>query len=142
MNLFNGCHRRTVLKYILLQLPGTVLLILSLFILDYWVNLQTPWFWGLILLWILKEIVLFPLTWKSYQSPGPEADETLIGMTGRVITAIDPEGVIEVRGELWAASCHGSLRPMQPGELVKVIARSGLKLEVAFDADPEGSQLN
>ena len=31
--------------------------------------------------------------------------EGMIGLLGRVVVALDPQGVVKVRGELWKASC-------------------------------------
>jgi len=135
MKLFAGCRRRTVLNYILLQLPGTGLLILVLTILDHWIKLQPLWFWGVLLLWILKEIILFPLTWRAYQGGGEETGQALVGMTGEVVATLNPEGMIEVRGELWNALCSEEEQPLQVGQTVRIIARSGLVLQVILERE-------
>ena len=57
----------------------------------------------------------------------------LIGMTGRVTKALNPEGMISVRGELWKAR-SGS--PLNEGERVEVIEVRGLELRVR-QAEPQ-----
>ena len=58
---------------------------------------------------------------------GPEA---MIGTTGKVVSACDPEGRIRLRGELWKARCEV---PVPVGAKVKVLALDGLTLEVEPD---------
>lgn len=55
--------------------------------------------------------------------------EGLIGLSGRVRTAIDPDtpGQVDVRGEIWRAR---SLSALTPGTPVRIVAREGLTLMV------------
>jgi membrane-bound serine protease (ClpP class) len=53
--------------------------------------------------------------------------ETLIGETGRVVTACRPDGQVEVNGELWQARCASGA---DVGEQVRVVARERLRLTV------------
>jgi membrane-bound serine protease (ClpP class) len=56
----------------------------------------------------------------------------MIGLIGRAETAIDPEGTIFVRGELWKARSKVSIAR---GEMVKVTGMDGLRLEVEAEKD-------
>ncbi len=61
--------------------------------------------------------------------------EELVGMVGKVVEELDPEGVIKVRGELWkAVSRNGSRVPV--GEEVRVVEVRGLTLIV----EPSGKR--
>jgi membrane-bound serine protease (ClpP class) len=51
----------------------------------------------------------------------------MIGLRGRAETAIAPEGIVFVRGELWKARSHMKIAP---GETVRVIGVEGLTLRV------------
>ena len=59
----------------------------------------------------------------------------MIGTRGRVVTALDPEGWVRIRGELWSArSVSGEL---QPGSAIVVTGQERLKLEVSDGTTPE-----
>jgi membrane-bound serine protease (ClpP class) len=52
----------------------------------------------------------------------------MIGTTGTVSTALNPEGWVKIRGELWSAtSVSGEMRP---GDKIIVTGQKRLKLEV------------
>lgn len=53
--------------------------------------------------------------------------ETLVGATGRVVTACRPRGQVRVQGELWSARCEGGA---EVGETVRVRGLEGLTLFV------------
>jgi membrane-bound serine protease (ClpP class) len=61
----------------------------------------------------------------------------MIGTKGRVTSALNPEGWVKIRGELWSAkSLSGEI---QPGRDVIVTGQKRLKLEVK-ESDPAGNQ--
>ena len=53
--------------------------------------------------------------------------ETLIGARAEVVTPCRPEGQVRIQGELWRARCEAGA---DPGDTVRVVARSGLTLLV------------
>ena len=63
--------------------------------------------------------------------------ETLIGETGRVVTACRPDGQVEVNGELWQARCAAGA---DVGRQVRVVGRDRLRLTVepVEDGTPAG----
>jgi membrane-bound serine protease (ClpP class) len=71
--------------------------------------------------------VLIPVLEKSRLQPLVDDDTSLIGARGRVVSAIDPVGTVNVRGELWTAN---SDQPLQSGEEVVVVERDGLNIFV------------
>ena len=56
--------------------------------------------------------------------------EGLLGERGEVVEALDPDGRVRVRGELWAAR---SSEPAIAGRRVRITAVDGLTLEVEPD---------
>jgi membrane-bound serine protease (ClpP class) len=52
----------------------------------------------------------------------------MVGQTGVVRTAIDPEGQVLVEGELWRAVTPDG--PVPAGELVQIVSVDGLTLTV------------
>jgi membrane-bound serine protease (ClpP class) len=61
------------------------------------------------------------------QKPKWLDDETLLGKDGEVVSTLDPVGTVRVHGELWRAR---SGEVIEPGRPVRVVARSGLELQV------------
>ncbi|HYR48418.1 MAG TPA: nodulation protein NfeD [Candidatus Polarisedimenticolia bacterium] len=66
--------------------------------------------------------------WIARHSPVAAGAETLIGASGEARQDIAPEGLIFVGGALWKATTSGP--PIHEGTPVKVVGRTGLRLEV------------
>jgi len=95
---------KTTLRYTRYQLPG-LLLIAAVLFLVYQFIAYPLWIaftiWGL---WLVKDIVLFPFTWKAYIR---DERDKLVGKTGRVVqTFRDGHGRVLVDGEYWKALAH------------------------------------
>lgn len=127
-----GLSTRVVLKYALLQIPGLALLILILLFIQRWVDLPLYFFWGSVILWIAKDAILFPFVWRSYDSRGEGAADTLLGEKGIAKERLAPSGYVQVRGELWRAKAIGD-HPIEKGDRVLVLSISGLTLLVTSD---------
>ena len=54
--------------------------------------------------------------------------ETMIGSKGKVVKPLAPEGLVRIKGELWAAKSTG--RRIDTGEEIIVVGQDGLKLTV------------
>jgi membrane-bound ClpP family serine protease len=52
----------------------------------------------------------------------------MLGMRGEVVSSLDPEGMVKIKGELWRAKSAG--RKIDAGEEVTVVGQKGLKLVV------------
>ena len=123
---------RALKKYILLQLPGLVLLILLLIVFERWIDIPGWTFWGIIGLWVAKDVILFPFVWRAYDSDPPEG-EWMFGEHGIAMERLDPSGYIFVRGELWKAVLTEDGSPVEKGEKVRVLGKNGLTLIVMRD---------
>ena len=53
----------------------------------------------------------------------------MIGANGRAVSALDPEGTVNIKGELWQAISSGD--PITTGELITVVDQDELTLTVA-----------
>ena len=122
--------KQVIVRYALFQVPGIVLFVLVLFLIHRWFAIPAHIFWGLIILWVLKDIVMFPLVWQAYDCEGSEKSNTMIGAEGVVEKRLSPSGYIRVRGELWKAEAMGDWHPIEKGEHVRVLEIRGLKLLV------------
>ena len=121
---------RVVLKYALLQLPGTVLFVLILLFLEWWMHLSCWLVWGLAGIWVAKEIILFPFVWRSYDARGSNDEHDMIGKRGKARERLNPEGYISVRGELWRAESVNGEWPVEKGARVTIRGIRGLTLLV------------
>ncbi|UCG78558.1 MAG: NfeD family protein [Nitrospirota bacterium] len=122
--------RKTLMKYILFQLPGTALVLISLFAVSKWAGLPVWSIWLALLLWIIKDIALYPLLWRSYSVQRRDPVRSLTGLTGTVTESLLPDGYIIVNGEQWRAVSEDKNRTIDKGEQVIVKAVHGLTLTV------------
>jgi membrane-bound ClpP family serine protease len=124
---------RIYLRYLLLTLPGVVILILVLTILEHWVAMPAWLFWAVIFLWLAKEVVIFPFVWHAHDPQRPGISRTMIGALGIVKERLDPAGYILVAGELWKAEHLDTAQPIEKGARVRVLKMEGLRLFVAIE---------
>lgn len=121
---------RVYIRYGLLTIPETIVLILVLIVVRNWVPI--PFWLGitLMVLWIVKEIILFPFVWRAYDNSRPEAFRAMIGQRGLTRERLAPAGYIRVQGELWKAENMLGQPPIEKSKWVRVEKIEGLKLFV------------
>jgi membrane protein implicated in regulation of membrane protease activity len=120
-------------KYLLIQLPGWVLAIVILAGLQHWLGFP---FWialGLFFLWVVKDLVMYPLLRTAYESGVKTGVEQLVGARGVVQEELAPRGYVRVRGELWRAEVKADKQPIPPGKAVRVLEAQGMTLIVEAD---------
>ncbi|MBN2076935.1 MAG: NfeD family protein [Dehalococcoidales bacterium] len=92
--------------------------------------------WGIILImitWLSYSVYTFKKGTKALKIGHILGMPNMIGTKGRVTSALNPEGWVRIRGELWSAkSLSGEI---QPGQDVIVTGQKRLKLEVK-ESDP------
>jgi len=130
---------RIITRYVLLQIPALVILFVLLVLAKRWIDLPSWFIWGLIGLWIAKDVALFPLTWRAYDQDHARSGSSMIGAIGIAEEKLNPSGYIRVRGELWKAEVVGNARPIERGEGVRIQGTRGLTLLVSR-ADHEGER--
>lgn len=121
---------RTIFKYIALHLAELFTLVLALILVRHFFGIPT---WSMIVImivWILKDIVLFPMVWKAYAYNDNRPVKDLMGLEATVTHSLDPVGYVRVHGELWRAEVSDRQRPAKRGERMKVIESSGMTLIV------------
>lgn len=124
---------RVVVRYALLQVPAAVLLVLILILVRRWVEIPAWSVWGLVALWVAKDVALFPFVWRSYTRDRPGESNSMVGVRGIAKDRLDPSGYVRVRGELWQAEVMRGGPPISSGEGVKVRGTRGLTLLVQPD---------
>jgi membrane-bound ClpP family serine protease len=121
---------RVVVKFILLQIPLLVLLPVVLYFIRQWVDIPIWLIWGLVALLIIKDTIMFPIVWRSYDQSHPEDPTSIIGMRGIAKDRLAPTGYIQVRSELWRAEVMEGCSPIAKGKGVRVVGIEGLTLLV------------
>ena len=126
----HGWSTHTIVRYTLLQVPGLVVLIMILILVGRFVDIPVVLSWGIVIIWVLKDIILFPFVWRAYDSDSHEKSDPMIGLEGYAVDHLSPRGYIKVRGELWKAELTHKNAVVGKGEKVKVKEINGLTLIV------------
>ena len=129
-----------LLLYTLLQIPDVVIVGLGLLALHEWLGLSRWIAISIFAVWIAKDVALYPLVRRAYQSD--ESDKVgvrrVLGARGVATQDLDPEGWVRVSGELWRAKSLVTDARIMRGALVRVREVRGLTLLIEPDAsDPE-----
>lgn len=129
--------RRVVAKYLLLQLPALLFLILILLLLRHWEVIPRWVFWAVVAAWVAKDALLFPFVWRAYDPETPVAGHSLIGARGVARERLNPAGYIRIGGELWRAELEKGEAPVEAEDTVVVREVHGLTLRVAREEEDE-----
>jgi membrane-bound ClpP family serine protease len=121
---------RIYLRYILLNIPALVLIILALFLAQHWITLPIWLSLTVIFIWLIKDVILFPFVWRAYDWERPGRLRSMIGKKGITRERLAPSGYVLVQGELWKAESAEADQPIESGKFVRVVKMEGLKLFV------------
>jgi len=78
--------------------------------------------------WALFAVALFVFTTRTLKRQTVVGLPTMIRSKGKVASALTPEGMVRIKGELWGAtSAEGNIAV---GEQIEVVGEDGLKLVV------------
>ena len=122
--------RPIYLRYILLNIPGLAAVILILIIIQHWVVLPLWLFGSVIVVWIVKDAVLFPFVWRAYDWERPGRSRAMIGECGLAKEQLAPAGYVQIHGERWRAVKIDDGPPIEEGQPVRVKKMEGLTLFV------------
>ena len=126
-----GPTRAVALRYVFLQLPGWILMILMLLLLDRWFDLSTWTMLAIVVFWMAKDMVMFPFVWRAYdQNPSRVAAYGMIGERAVAEERLCPSGYVQVHGELWHAELMSGTVTVEKGQSVRVQEIRGLTLLV------------
>lgn len=124
---------KTLTKYFLIQIPGWLLIVGVGKLMN-----SAGWipniYWGLALgIWIVKDIALYPILWKSFSPASDSGDCPLIGKNCIVLRDLNPEGTVRVQGEIWQATLdsQSELATLPGGSSGMITRQSGIKLIVS-----------
>jgi membrane protein implicated in regulation of membrane protease activity len=125
-----GWSWQVLLRYALLQLPGLAALVIILLLLRHWINIPTWAVWIFILLWVIKDLILFPFVWHAYDKRSPDV---MSGSQGMAVDRLSPSGYVRINGELWHAEMIEGDLAIEKGEVITVRGMRGLTLIVQSD---------
>ena len=119
-------------KYLLFQVPGWLVAGTLAWAARGWFGLPDWAAVTAVVLWVLKDFVLFPFLRVAYE-PHDGRDRRLLGSRATAADTLAPEGFVRVGSELWRAHARGGVR-IEAGARVRVHEVQGLTLVV--DAEP------
>ena len=124
---------RTWVRYLLFQIPGWLIAAVVLYALRYQIGLPVKLAAGLFFLWVVKDLVLYPLLRRSYERTTKTGTEQLVDLRGVAQNRIDPRGHIRVRGEIWSAEVEPGGAAIAAGTNVRILAAERMTLIVEAD---------
>jgi membrane-bound ClpP family serine protease len=78
--------------------------------------------------WLAFSVWLFMFTTRALKRQEPAGLPSMVGTIGRAASRLAPEGMVNIRGELWVAvSTEGTIKS---GERIVVVGQDRLRLEV------------
>jgi membrane protein implicated in regulation of membrane protease activity len=121
--------RRVALRYAAFQVPE-LLFVLGL-ALAAWEWLGAPgWLaWGAPLAWAMKDALLFPFVWRSYE-PDDVATAGVVGQLALAEETLDPGGWARLGPELWRVELAHGAAAVPRGAKLRVVGVRGLVLRV------------
>ena len=123
--------RRVFARYLAFEAPSWVLLAAVLVVLVRVWDLTIPVAVLVLALWVVKDLVLFPVLRIAYEPAGGSGGaENLIGSLGIVSVDLDPEGWVRIGAERWRARVSRDQAPVPSGAAVRVTSVEGLLLRV------------
>jgi membrane-bound ClpP family serine protease len=118
----------TLLRYWLFQLPGALAVTGLLVLLVHWWDLSPRLAVAFLVIWVLKDLALFPFVRKAYEPRSGGGADALLGAIASARDRLDPEGYVRVGHELWRARVRGGA--IEKGGTVRVVEVQGLTLVV------------
>ena len=128
----------TLTKYLLLQIPGWILAIIIVAALRAWLGIPLWVAFGLVILWVVKDLAMYPLLRTAYESDVKTGVGQLVGARGVAHGELAPSGYVRVRGELWRAEVRGEGRPISRDSPIRVEGAEGMTLLVRADGGKPG----
>lgn len=120
----------TFARYLRFQAPGVVVLAAALAAAVRFDLVDASMAGGLLLLWMAKDLALYPLLKRAYEPSGHGYPSRLVGQPARAQENLAPRGYVRVAGELWRAEARREDAPICAGEAVVITGAVGTRLLV------------
>lgn len=129
---------RVYLRYAFFQLPGLGLIIILLWWLTHKLDFPLIYSAAVFSLWLIKDIVMFPFLWRSYDNAPKNVLESMIGKQGTAVDDLDPYGYVRIGGEMWRGELLPGKAPVNKGDSVIVTGVDGLLITVELNRTSNG----
>jgi membrane-bound ClpP family serine protease len=83
---------------------------------------------ALMVAWCAYSVITYRMGSRALKRKSVIGLPGMVGSRGKVVSPLDPEGTIRIKGELWEATSTGEM--INADEKVTVVGQSGLKLVV------------
>ncbi|MCS6953067.1 MAG: NfeD family protein [Bryobacterales bacterium] len=117
-------------RYLLLQIPGWILVALILAGLHRWAGLPLWAAATAYAVYVGKDFLLYPFLRRAYEPDPRSGVERLVGQRGVAETDLSPDGFVRVRGELWGAELEPAGARALRGDPIVVTGARGMTLRV------------
>jgi Membrane-bound serine protease (ClpP class) len=109
-------------RYLIFQIPGWLIAAAVLLALLHWEFLP-PWL-GVVgfFAWVLKDVMLYPLLHRAYQTNVKTGLQALVGARGFAHDDWSPKGFVRVQGELWSARALPAGQMIVAGTEVEIVS--------------------
>ena len=128
--MIEGSRSRTIVRYTLFQIPDLILLSLGLAAAVRWWDLPVLAAYGLVALWIAKDVIMYPILRVAYESGSSSGVDGIHGALGVVTQPLVPSGYVRLGSELWKADLVCGSRAASVGSAIRVVEVRGLTLIV------------
>lgn len=76
--------------------------------------------------WILKDVLMYPLLRRAYESDVKPGSQALVGMRGVAQDHLDPRDYVRVRGELWNTVANPIDQVIFAGTEVEIVSADSM----------------
>jgi membrane-bound serine protease (ClpP class) len=95
---------------------------------EFDIYLPVPVLVAVMIAWGIFAISLFVFTTRTLRKQSVVGLPTMVGSRGKAASRMAPDGMVRIKGELWAAVADGG--GIDKGEWIEVVGEDGLKLVV------------
>ena len=100
------------------------------------IHIPVPGLVAIMVVWLAISVIIYRIGSHALQKKIMAGLPHMTGTRGKVVSPLSPEGLVRIRGELWAAKSNGG--EIQSGEKITVVEQENLKLVVRkSDSIPE-----
>jgi membrane protein implicated in regulation of membrane protease activity len=119
-----------LIRYLLFQTPGWVIAASVLGGLWYW-EVFARWLAVLCFAaWVLKDLLLYPLSRIAYEADEKTGAQRLVGARGVARENLAPEGYVQIHGELWRGISCPTETVIAAGTEIEILDAQGMKVFV------------
>ncbi len=123
-------RNRTIARYTLFQIPDLILLSLGLAAAVRWWDFPVLAAYGMVALWIAKDVILYPILRVAYDVGGSSGVDGILDALGVVTQPLVPSGYVRLGSELWKAEPVCDSETISVGSAIRVVELRGLTLIV------------